>query len=287
MNQSARSSRGGRQQRAPPASYGHNNIPQSHSFGGYYQPSPYTSQPHDLSPIPLYNAPPPPHPRHYGGHQQHGQQQHIPATHWPAPPPSSNTNTMDMETSPSPPTIAAADAASFSTSPASSAEVEEASAAASAASTLSNLANASAGPLKKRRKMVKDSSATAQFPGMLHKLLARAAEKDSADEAYVASALEWLPHGKGWRVLRWDALCSEVLPKEFDGLCDGLFPKSAERAGADAEGRDDDAGKAAGEYTDEQWVDAFLWHVRAWGFEEVLAGRDRGSFRHEVSSFSL
>lgn len=36
-------------------------------------------------------------------------------------------------------------------------------------------------------------------------------------------------------------------------------------------------------YTDDQWVDAFVHQLKSWGFEEVKYGTERGSFRHEVS----
>ncbi|KAL7539769.1 hypothetical protein ACHAWF_012387 [Thalassiosira exigua] len=189
-----------------------------------------------------------------------------------------------------------------------------------AASTLSVLANASAsaGPLKKRRKVDKDSasegeldmapsneesksrdddtkydvgeraSETTPFPVLLHKLLAKGNDKgeqakSNADDTAISSALEWLPHGKGWRVLRWDALCTEVLPKEFPELCQEIFPNDGMYADhTKEEGRDDEAEKEV-EWSDEQWVEAFLLHVKSWGFNEVKVGRDRGSFRNHVS----
>ena len=223
---------------------------------------------------------------------------------------------MNVDTpSPSPPTIATAAATSHSESPL----LNPTGAETSAASTLSTMA--SAGPLKKRRKVGADaamrdematvpnkksecgsrptlerptlepsssvcskSSIVDHFPSLLHKLLAKDGKegnsKSEVDDTIISSAMEWLPHGKGWRVLRWDTLCTEVLPKEFPKLCHDLFTKNAKDAKVD--GRDD-IEKEAGEFSDEQWVEAFVWQIKAWGFEEVNVGKDRGSFRHQVS----
>lgn len=185
-------------------------------------------------------------------------------------------------------------------------------AAASALSTLASVsasaASSSAGPLKKRRKVVDNvetqgdpdklaspsgsvennfSVATTQFPGMLHCLLASGDANDGirtsthVDSSTVSSALEWLPHGRGFRVLRWDIMCTEVLPTVFPKLCSGMTPKKTVQDSD--EGRDDNTDKESLGYNDEQWIDAFLRKLRVWGFEEVVAGRERGSFRHEVS----
>jgi hypothetical protein len=95
------------------------------------------------------------------------------------------------------------------------------------------------------------------FPKTIHQLLS--GNDITTEELFaVSSAMEWLPHGKGFRVLRWDDLSSKVLPVHFPDLCDGK------------------------EGSDEQWVDAFLLQISSWGFTEVKSGRDRGSFRHEV-----
>mmetsp|Transcript_21763 Transcript_21763/g.47184 ORF Transcript_21763/g.47184 Transcript_21763/m.47184 type:complete len:746 (+) Transcript_21763:261-2498(+) len=95
------------------------------------------------------------------------------------------------------------------------------------------------------------------FPKTIHQLLS--GNDITTEELFaVSSAMEWLPHGKGFRVLRWDDLSSKVLPVHFPDLCDGK------------------------EGSDEQWVDAFLLQISSWGFTEVKSGRDRGSFRHEL-----
>lgn len=156
--------------------------------------------------------------------------------------------------------------------------------------------------------------AYAQFPSLLHKLLCKGAhddkgkgdsnkkEDDSGKTALatgsvtsaISSAIEWLPHGRGFRVLRWDTLCTEVLPKDFSHLCDGIVPLNdhadTPRQEDDAvDDRDDKNDPATPEEntekepSDEQWIEAFLWHTKAWGFEEVTSGVDRGSFRHRVS----
>ena len=81
------------------------------------------------------------------------------------------------------------------------------------------------------------------FPSQLHEFLS------GSEHAGVVA--EWLPHGLSWRVLRWEALKTDVLQK--------YFPQCI----ADPDG--------------------FTWQVNAWGFEEIRSGPDRGSFRHEVS----
>lgn len=167
-----------------------------------------------------------------------------------------------------------------------------------------------------------DAGGVVRFPTVLHSLLTggrgvadgeRAADRDDNDGGgrrgrAIASAVEWLPHGKGFRVLRWDELCRRVLPIEFPALCDpfgsgttrtlidrdeegGDGKDATTAAGAKKMNRNDGMGDGAdrspgeerrGGYSDEQWIDSFLWHVRAWGFQEVTAGIDKGSFRHEV-----
>ena len=163
------------------------------------------------------------------------------------------------------------------------------------------------------------------FPSVLHELLTRGerAGDEAADDVAgtsgrkrtsgVASAMEWLPHGRGFRVLRWDEMCAGVLPVEFPALCeyakDGMTRMRTRTRGAtstttrggdrnDYGGGDEDATTAAaseggnpndftrekkgGVHSEDEWIDSFLWHVRAWGFQEVTTGVDRGSFRHEV-----
>jgi hypothetical protein len=74
-----------------------------------------------------------------------------------------------------------------------------------------------------------------------------------------ASVLQWLPNGEAWKVLRWDGLRREILPKFFPHLCD-------------------DEGKEYGS------IDAFLLHLSSWGFEEIQDGSEVGAYRHLVSA---
>lgn len=83
------------------------------------------------------------------------------------------------------------------------------------------------------------------FPALLHSLLT-----DSS-----VQVIQWLPHGKAWKIVRWEALRKEVLPRYFPTL-----PLS---------------------------IDAFLWHVTAWGFEEITQGEDAGAYVHKVCAMSL
>lgn len=83
------------------------------------------------------------------------------------------------------------------------------------------------------------------FPTVLHKVL--------ADEACAGSVVQWTEDGEAWKVLRWDALRRQVLPKYFANLTD-------------------EHGKGSGT------IDAFLWHLTAWGFEE----KQDGSYRHDL-----
>lgn len=151
-------------------------------------------------------------------------------------------------------------------------------------------------------KVMESSSAAAaandnsfHFPSLLHKLLCEGKDvKDKDDTTAISSSVEWLPHGKGWRVLRWDTLCTEVLPSELPQLCEGVIPAkkdvNVKQAEEGSKAEDDDRNDCSMEkndakFSDEQWIDAFTWHVKVWGFEEVRAGKDRGSFRHEVSAY--
>lgn len=88
------------------------------------------------------------------------------------------------------------------------------------------------------------------FPSVLHEVL--------SDPEFAGSVVTWLPDGESWKVLRWDALRRQVLPRYFSTL------------------RDED-GSGCGT------IDAFLWHLTAWGFEEIKDGSDVGAYRHEVS----
>ncbi|CAJ1942712.1 unnamed protein product [Cylindrotheca closterium] len=82
------------------------------------------------------------------------------------------------------------------------------------------------------------------FPTVLHQVL--------ADEACAGSVVQWTEEGEAWKVLRWDALRRQVLPKYFADLTD-------------------EHGRGSGT------IDAFLWHLTAWGFEE----KQDGSYRHD------
>ena len=90
------------------------------------------------------------------------------------------------------------------------------------------------------------------FPSALHWLLTESSSQ-TATPAYAAArtVLQWVPHGQAFRVVKWDALRRQVLPRFFPQLAGSL--------------------------------DAFLWHLRAWGFEEIQDGPDVGCFGHTVS----
>jgi hypothetical protein len=153
----------------------------------------------------------------------------------------------------------------------------------------------------------------------------------------IEEAMEWLPHGKGFRILRYEKLVQYVLPIAFPTLCDdsggsrnnGSTTRTTRTTMTDDGGRRktaavmkeergnnivvtmdgrghintittnnaaaDDGGlvsnnkqqqqEQAKYYSDNVWVDSFLWHMKAWGFQEVTMGVDRGSFRHEVRHY--
>ena len=92
--------------------------------------------------------------------------------------------------------------------------------------------------------------AVPDFPEVLHRVLSNSEEN--------GSVIQWLQSGRAWRVVRWDALRRCVLPKYFVQLCQ----------------EDDGSGS----------IDAFLWNVRACGFEEIKAGPDAGAYTHGVST---
>lgn len=90
------------------------------------------------------------------------------------------------------------------------------------------------------------------FPSALHWLLTESSSQNAVPEyAAARSVIQWVPHGQAFRVVRWDALRKQVLPQFFPQL-----------AGS---------------------VDAFMWHLAAWGFEEIQDGPDVGAFGHTVS----
>lgn len=90
------------------------------------------------------------------------------------------------------------------------------------------------------------------FPTVLHMVL--------TESEFAGSVLQWLAHGKAWKIVRWDALRRKVLPKYFSRL--QQQSKSASAACS---------------------IDEFLCHLEAWGFEEVTDGPDAGAYTHVVS----
>ena len=140
----------------------------------------------------------------------------------------------------------------------------------------------SAGPLKKRRKidelsfddeddaqkksdendaLKKSTTSSQSFLSRLHALLTNYAEEKDRD-GVILKAMEWLPHGKGFRVLRWDVLSEKVLPRYF-----------SEWDGPNALNKHDCNG----------WIHLFRGILKECGFEEVKHGKEFGSYRHEVS----
>jgi hypothetical protein len=89
-----------------------------------------------------------------------------------------------------------------------------------------------------------------KFPSLLHHILTKS--------DFAGKVGQWLPHGKAWRIVRWDALRKQVLPKYFPQLLE------------------DDGKRAMGS------IDAFLWHLAAWGFEEITEGPDVGAYSNVV-----
>jgi hypothetical protein len=89
------------------------------------------------------------------------------------------------------------------------------------------------------------------FPTVLHQVL--------SDKEFDGNVLQWLPDGESWKVIRWDAFRRQVLPRYFADL------------------RDEDGGGCG-------TIDAFLFHLATWGFEEIKDGTDVGAYRHDVSA---
>lgn len=94
--------------------------------------------------------------------------------------------------------------------------------------------------------------AVPNFPDVLFKVLSQFDGN--------GSVLQWVQSGHAWRVVRWDALRRDVLPRYFPQLC-----------------QEEEDGSNGGS------IDAFLWNVRAWGFEEIKDGPDAGAYAHPVS----
>jgi hypothetical protein len=80
------------------------------------------------------------------------------------------------------------------------------------------------------------------FPITLHSVL--------SDAELADNVVKWLPDGKSWKIVRWDALRRQVLPKHFPAL---------------------------------QSIDAFLSQLQVWGFTETTDGPDAGAYSHMVS----
>lgn len=83
------------------------------------------------------------------------------------------------------------------------------------------------------------------LPGQLYNLL--------QDESKNNNVLQWLPDGKAWRIVRWDALRKQVLPKYFSFLT----------------------------------VDSFLAQLTEWGFFEIQNGPHAGAYQHAVRNNSI
>ena len=93
------------------------------------------------------------------------------------------------------------------------------------------------------------------FPIVLHKVLTKS--------EYAGSVLEWLTHGKTWRILRWDKLSDSIIPTYFPELCDNNEGSNNEKSSRS--------------------MNRFIRQIKAWGFKENREiGPDLGSFQHEV-----
>lgn len=87
------------------------------------------------------------------------------------------------------------------------------------------------------------------FPTVLHNILTKS--------EFAGNVLQWVANGKAWKIVRWDALRRKVLPAFFSKL------------------QDEDGNSNCS-------IDAFLWQVTSWGFEEVQGGHDVGAYTHKV-----
>jgi hypothetical protein len=96
------------------------------------------------------------------------------------------------------------------------------------------------------------------FPAALHWLLSEASVQPSSTEFIVdPTVLQWVSHGQAWKIVRWDAFQRSVLP--------AIFPQMTFEAN-----------------TMFGSIDAFMWQLKAWGFEEIKDGPDVGAFTHTV-----
>eukprot|EP00548_Thalassiothrix_antarctica_P020136 CAMPEP_0194187546 /NCGR_PEP_ID=MMETSP0154-20130528/51357_1 /TAXON_ID=1049557 /ORGANISM="Thalassiothrix antarctica, Strain L6-D1" /LENGTH=585 /DNA_ID=CAMNT_0038907343 /DNA_START=151 /DNA_END=1908 /DNA_ORIENTATION=+ len=94
----------------------------------------------------------------------------------------------------------------------------------------------------------------ANFPQVLYHILSDTATQSET----TGSVLQWLPHGRAWRVLRWDLVRIVIIPRFFPELCY------------------ENDGPTSGES-----IDAFLWNVRSWNFQEINDGLDAGAYAHK------
>ena len=97
------------------------------------------------------------------------------------------------------------------------------------------------------------------FPTVLHQVLA---DQELLTDGDNSKVIQWLPDGEAWKVIRWDAMRRQVLPKYFSDLTD-------------------EHGSSCGS------IDAFLYHIDAWGFEEIKNGTNAGAYRHDVSYYII
>lgn len=91
------------------------------------------------------------------------------------------------------------------------------------------------------------SSEVIHFPVTLHSVLGLQESQD---------VLQWLAHGKSFKVLHWEKLCNEVIPRHFPSMGDVS-------------------------------ANGFLYQLKAWGFQEIAAGPDAGAFTHHLFRKSL
>lgn len=102
------------------------------------------------------------------------------------------------------------------------------------------------------------------FTNVLHDVLSKS--------EFAGTALEWMSHGKSWRVLRWDELAESVIPAYFPELC-----VSSSRSGSGGSSSRD---RKRSTITDR--MNMFIRQIKVWGFKEVReVGPDLGSFHHE------
>jgi hypothetical protein len=112
------------------------------------------------------------------------------------------------------------------------------------------------------------SDAQMHLPSVLHMVLEKSAASTPPTEsaALPLGTLQWLPHGHAWRIVRWEALRRSILPRYFPYCTDENTSDSASAS------------------TSMGSIDSFLWHLKAWGFEEVTGGPDAGAYTHVVSN---